>query len=749
MIKSIQIKNIATYGASPKVLDNLSEINYIYGSNGTGKTTISRVIADDLYCPDCKVTWQPGPQLERLVYNLDFIEKNFNQPAELQGIFTLGEAGTEALNKIKAEKEKLDSVNNSITNLTFALEGEGGNGGKIAELKNLEAEFEDKCWKAKTKHDPKFKVAFAGYRDSKKKFMSQLIVESSNNSSDSLSLDALEKKAETVFSRTPEEEKLLSVPNWTNLLSHEKNPILNKKVIGKMDVGIAELIQKLGNSDWVKAGRKFYDPDERKCPFCQQSTDASLEKSLNDYFDETFEADSAEIEKIRTTYKSDSEHLQQQMQALLDSSSNRLNTEKLRADNDLLGSKIQINIQRIEYKWSEPSREINLEPLINILEKIKTIIDKANTEIKEHNKMVSNLHIEKSSLTGQVWRYLLDHEIKDDLGNYKRDKTRLENAISNLNRKIEDKKREKRAHEQKIKTLEKGTTSIQPTIDQINDVLESFGFLDFKLAKSEHGSFYKIQRPDGSDAKKTLSEGERNFLLFLYFYNRIKGSETESGITSDCVVVFDDPVSSLDSESLFIVSTLIKNLFEKVREGYGKIKQIFILTHNVYFHKEVSFNSRRNADRNLRDETFWIVRKINKESQLKKYQTNPVKSSYELLWAEVRNNNQDSLTIQNALRRILESYFNILGGINLNKIYNYFEGEEKIICQALLSWVNSGSHFPGDPLYVPDDSSTVRRFLNVFKRIFEKTGHEAHYNMMMGEAITSTETNTELEPTST
>lgn len=69
----------------------------------------------------------------------------------------------------------------------------------------------------------------------------------------------------------------------------------------------------------------------------------------------------------------------------------------------------------------------------------------------------------------------------------------------------------------------------------------------------------------------------------------IKGSNSESGMTSDRVVVFDDPVSSLDSEILFIVSSLIKGIFEEIRNGTGHIKQVFMLTHNVYFHKEVTF----------------------------------------------------------------------------------------------------------------------------------------------------------------
>ncbi len=92
--------------------------------------------------------------------------------------------------------------------------------------------------------------------------------------------------------------------------------------------------------------------------------------------------------------------------------------------------------------------------------------------------------------------------------------------------------------------------------------LLSFGFSSFSLAESEKEGFYKIVRPNGEDAKETLSEGEKTFITFLYFYHLLKGSNTESGITENRIVVFDDPVSSLDSDILFIVSSLIKKLFK-------------------------------------------------------------------------------------------------------------------------------------------------------------------------------------------
>ena len=92
MIEEIEIKSIATYdGATPEKLSDLKKVNFVYGSNGTGKTTIARVIANEAVHPCCTVKWRGGVPLETMVYNRDFIENNFNQSNELEGIFTLGE----------------------------------------------------------------------------------------------------------------------------------------------------------------------------------------------------------------------------------------------------------------------------------------------------------------------------------------------------------------------------------------------------------------------------------------------------------------------------------------------------------------------------------------------------------------------------------------------------------------------------------------------------------------------------------
>jgi wobble nucleotide-excising tRNase len=732
MIESIQIQKAASFGEVSENLAGLSKFNFVYGANGTGKTTVSRAIADEMRFPFCRVVWRGGVKLQTLVYNRDFIDRNFGQAVDLKGIFTLGEKDKATLDRITAAKTELDGFVDNIKTFTETLQGEDGNGGHKAGLARLESEFDDQCWVLKQKHDEKLQGAFAGVRGKKRDFKERILTEAKTNTAGLKPFADLEKRAESIFGETPEKAALIPELESTKLLACESNPILKKKIIGKTDVDIAAMIQKLGNSDWVKEGRTFYAVNDGICPFCQQTTPESLTKSLNEYFDEQFEKDTKAIDQLLTDYKTESERLQQSVQAILNAPSKFLDAEKLKSEKELLESKVRLNVQQIEKKQRESSQSIELESLANVLNAAKNLIAAANEAIQKHNTMVSNLAQERRTLTSEVWKYLLENEIKAQLAAYSSKKDGMTKAIAALSTKIKQAEEDKRKKQAEIRALEKNTTSIQPTIDAINLLLNSFGFRGFLLAKSEKANYYKIVRADGTAAKETLSEGEKTFITFLYFFHLLKGSETETGMTTDRVVVFDDPVSSLDSDVLFIVSTLIKGLFDELRDSKGHIKQLFVLTHNVYFHKEVTFNKRRSAVA-LNDETFWTVRKPDLLSTIQRHPSNPIKTSYDLLWEEVRNPNRSNVSIQNTLRRILENYFKILGNITHDDLCVYFESKEKVICQSLSSWVHDGSHYAHDDLFIADGNA-VDSYLAVFRKIFEKSGHEGHYKMMMGSA---------------
>lgn len=277
-------------------------------------------------------------------------------------------------------------------------------------------------------------------------------------------------------------------------------------------------------------------------------------------------------------------------------------------------------------------------------------------------------------------------------------------------------------------------TSVQPTVNEINRLLKAYGFNNFQIAPSPiKENAYQIQRPDGTLANDTLSEGEETFISFLYFLQLTKGATNIEKVSSDKVLIIDDPICSLDSTILYIVSSLVKSLVEDVKDNKTNIKQIFILTHNVFFHKEASFvNGVADQSKDVR---YWIIHKDKSMSHINSYSNeNPIHTSYELLWRELKESNSTSyISIQNTMRRIIENYFGMLG----NKKYSYLEKEfssieEQQICKSLFYWINDGSHSIPDDLYIDSYSDSIEKYKDVFRAVFEKSGHIAHYNMMMG-----------------
>ena len=95
---------------------------------------------------------------------------------------------------------------------------------------------------------------------------------------------------------------------------------------------------------------------------------------------------------------------------------------------------------------------------------------------------------------------------------------------------------------------------------EINSTLKTSGFTGFHFREKE-GNAYELVRDSQTDhgAAIGLSEGERRFVAFLYFFHTVMGSLEEDGEIEDKVVVIDDPVCSLDSEVLAFVAALVRD----------------------------------------------------------------------------------------------------------------------------------------------------------------------------------------------
>jgi len=392
MIKQLEFSGCASYGDTVEVMDGLREINFVYGPNGAGKTTVSRLIADSSPFSKCAVHWQRGTKLETFVYNRDFVTKNFNQPGDLKGIFTLGQKDVETQNKIAQAKLDLEGLTRKIENLTHTLQGDDGTGGKRRELAQLEDNFRDACWEVKKRHDAKLQGALTGFRGDRQKFKNRLVTEYQKKAPVALPTQSdLETRSVSLFGTTPTTESLLATINDTQFLAWESDSILAKRVIGKSDVDIAAMILRLGNSDWVKQGIAYYDVNDGDCPFCQQKAPQNLAASLEEYFDETFAQGTSAIAALKDGYMLAGERIGQTVDTAVATASRFLEIDTLKAEKQVFDARFQTNRQRLEQKIKEPSQSITLEALKDILQKMKDLIEKANCLIREHNTMVANL----------------------------------------------------------------------------------------------------------------------------------------------------------------------------------------------------------------------------------------------------------------------------------------------------------------------------------------------------------------------
>ena len=411
----------------------------------------------------------------------------------------------------------------------------------------------------------------------------------------------------------------------------------------------------------------------------------------------------------------------------------KVDKEVLETKIELLKSHFSSNDAIMQNKEKEPGVRVNLIKTNDTLEEILALFSDANQNIRKHNELVKNIRAEKSKLTNEIWTYCL-HEQKTLIESYAHDIENLEKSIVGINKLYSSLCEKVKELEMEVVEKGKNITSVQPTVDEMNRVLKAYGFTNFFIVPSkEHKNCYQIQRKDGTLASNTLSEGEETFISFLYFMQLTKGAIDAEKVSNKKVIVLDDPICSLDSTILYVVSSMVKQLSDDVRNGKGNVEQLFVLTHNVFFHKEASFIDGRT--RELNDVNYWIIRKEAEVSKIYAHGIkNPISTSYELLWRELKEDRGASIiTLQNTMRRIIENYFGMLGGKKEDYIKGKFETiEEQTICESLFYWINDGSHTIPDDLFVDSHTDIAERYKSVFYKIFKVTNHEAHYKMMMG-----------------
>jgi len=105
MISKIKLHKTASY--TDIVEFEPKAINYFFGSNGTGKSSLEKEIADISTYPHCNLNWATS-QIDVFIYNKQFVQDSFSQ--RIKGIFTLGKDATSIQKFLEYANQKIDEL---------------------------------------------------------------------------------------------------------------------------------------------------------------------------------------------------------------------------------------------------------------------------------------------------------------------------------------------------------------------------------------------------------------------------------------------------------------------------------------------------------------------------------------------------------------------------------------------------------------------------------------------------------------
>jgi wobble nucleotide-excising tRNase len=182
----------------------------------------------------------------------------------------------------------------------------------------------------------------------------------------------------------------------------ESEAILASPIIGNADSEIAGLIDKLGNSDWVKQGLAFLpgEVDERgeTCPFCQErSISEKFIASINEYFDDTYQEQMNRLGALKARYVS---ALEQLLAASIftDHSFSQERTESLSIKYQTFVDILRGNVARIEQKIKSPKVPQTLIDSTALLKNFNDEVIAINEAIDAYNERLDNRDAALASL---------------------------------------------------------------------------------------------------------------------------------------------------------------------------------------------------------------------------------------------------------------------------------------------------------------------------------------------------------------
>lgn len=587
----------------PTDLPDFSRFNLIYGWNGAGKTTLSNLFRllqnkdpateGELQLKiDARIVSYadfPTAELPKIrVFNRDTVKRSIFEVAHenLPPVYYLGEDS--AAKQTLVENLKIESAQNSASKAAAEQE-------KASAVRTFDSFCADQA-KAIKNLLTTANGEFNNYNASNfKQTIEKLKAQPHINR-----LTQIEVVEHLAIKVSSPKEKLVVpqalYPDFMDLVTRVTS-VLNKTVLATT---IATLEEDPDLASWVKVGLDLHRGEHQgtHCQFCDQAMPFGRIEELEGHFNDAFEQLQREISALATEVEStinfvkglsvpDKGLIHDFLANEYDVNRNSL-TEKSYQTQLFLGA-----IKRaLDAKADRPFQSINLNPFFiggnadseesKGLLKFFEVILFASTGISAHTGKQSfdklcaliekhNQHCESFEAAQKNSRRLLEQE---EVAKVFDDFCSQESRILQLSELIERLSTTLSQTQAQIDQLNIEIREHFRAADELNqDIASYLGRDELKFVPNESG--YGITR--NGETALHLSEGERTAVSFIYFLKSLEDSnfDLENGI-----VVIDDPVSSLDENALYCAFGFMKSRIQNA-------KQIFVLTHNFTFFRQV------------------------------------------------------------------------------------------------------------------------------------------------------------------
>lgn len=786
-----QITKIKNFGSfkdfswDDKKLNDFQKINLLYGFNGTGKTNLSRLLyflnnggipdnQSEFFTGNIEFDVCYGGQhitsfsennncLGKIaVFNKNFITDNleFSTAKGSSGkkiqYFDAGKKRKETKNELeKAQKhaKRAKELHVKVENKRKECDGNH---------KKIEEEFQEKITEFLGTSKSMYNV---------KKASCFLQNNLSKNSSAPLSETDL-NKAKATYSDVEKEKILFEYDFYSYFLSEESikkiKILLNTKIQRQAKTDIKDEI-----IEWIAKGKEWQS-STGTCLFCSQSfpegywkkrlTDIeAIIKKDDDYIKKENELAEC-ISQIEKKLSNDIVIMQRETDFYCNFVDDfKTNNDNLQKQHKAYSEILKKVLTKLKEKQANKSMLYDIESASNeeasLYEQIcdafkasQTAFDALKNTYIKNNENTSTLKKSKESALEQIEKHFAPCFIKKLQKNTDIQKTmdkRLE-TLNYINSECE----------KAVIHLKTELANEQAPIKEINNVLRKItGMEKFKFEYVETEDSYKILRvidKEQAVSAINLSEGEKNIIAFSYFMALIKEK-----IEKESIIVIDDPISSLDNIYFHNIKRLILNdIFNN-----EKLAQLFILTHNFYFFRQIRLNRigkvvcknlkcKNTANEDLRNNQIYLVEKntsdgssiVKPSSYLLKF-TNEYLTLIESLRQykeQISESNFDyevALMQLNSIRRIIEVFLDFkYPGTTLTKAFKESIKDTNLTSSSILDILQEGSHLTSNSFPSLDHSSfeSIKRLIDDVFQYFE-TIDKPYYDSVFIRDLTSSD----------